>query len=204
VQFSKDLPVWGRADSGDGDFAFGAQATEKTHMRAPNWREQLPLVRYIASRHQRKFPPILLAAWQGWVNDPQAEEWVGGRAARNSILGTPLDSEGAYVELDCRRTNFYALNGQDTLMAILGLWDLLRTGGLDAKDKHGAPMEGDGITVHALAEGDGGSGAEDQILIKARMQSLLDESTGIEIIPAVLKDETYEDALSRLHGYVSI
>jgi len=204
VQFSKDLPVWERGGEGEGSFAFGARSMEKPHLQMPDWREQLPLVRYIASRHQRKFPPILLAAWQGGGNAPRAEEWVEGRAARNSIPGVPLDSEGAYVELDCRQTNFYALNGQDTLMAILGLWNLLRTGGLDAKDKHGAPVEGDGITVHALVEGDGGSSAEDQILIKARMQSLLDESTGIEIIPAVLKDETYEDALSRLHGYVSI
>jgi len=200
VQFAKDLPIWERNKDDDGRIKIDADTLEELRQREPDWRRQLPMVRYITLREHHKFPPILVVAWKEWVNDSKEDQWIDGHAAENSVTEMPLDSKGTYIDLDCADTKFYTLDGQHRLMAIQGLKELDKNRRLDQKKQDGTPIPKKSITTDDIIEEIGNRSIENQIAPEVRMQSLMNESIGIEIIPAVLKGETYAAALMRLRS----
>lgn len=200
VRFAVDLPVWEKKKDETGRIIIDEETMEDLRQREPNWSRQLPMARYIAIRNYHKFPPILVAAWKDWVNDSSSGIWVGGHASEDSVTANGLDSKSAYVDLDCEETNFYALDGQHRLMAIRGLRDLLSDRRLERKNPNGSVRAGKGITLDSVIEEremHSESKSEDA---EAAIQSLMKESIGIEIIPAVLKNETERMALRRLRN----
>ena len=200
VDFAKDLPIWERHKDDDGRIRIEAETLDELRQREPDWRRQLPMTRYLALREYHKFPPILVVAWKKWVNMPEDDKWVDGRAMENSITEIALDTKGTFIDLDCEETNFYALDGQHRLMAICGLKELLR-GRLEAKNQYGKISSGKGITKEEMVEElDNNFPATANDQPEAQLQSLMNERMGIEIIPAVLKDETYKAALKRLRN----
>jgi len=200
VRFAKDLPIWERNKDGEGRIKIDAETLEELRQREPDWRRQLPMVRYIALREHHKFPPILVVAWKEWVNKPGEEQWIDGHAVENSVTEMPLDSKGTYIDLDCAKTNFYALDGQHRLMAILGLKDLIEHRRIDPRKQDGTLIPKKSITLDEFLQEMSDRSTENAASPEVRIQSLMNESIGIEIIPAVLKGETSPHALMRLRS----
>src|SRR5262249_3790098 len=100
--------------------------------RSADWRRQYPMTLYLAKRLNHKFPPILLAVSQEWVDDQKADEWgADKRALRDSINASVVDSGGAFADLYISERDWlYAIDGQHRLMALQGLVELVTTGSL--------------------------------------------------------------------------
>ncbi len=194
VKYATDLPAFeGKRDPTTGKIIMDTSTIDELSQRQPDWRRQIPMVRYLAMKQHHKFPPILVVSSPPWVDDPNASQWLDGVAAENSISVAPLDSNGKIVELDYKNTTFYALDGQHRLMAIQGFRDLLNERRIAGKNQYGVPYARRELNLDTLlSELPNGS--------FARMQSLLNESLGIEIIPAVLKGETKQSAMQRLRS----
>lgn len=200
VFFARDLPIFKehrRAESGE--ISINDTTIDNLQQREPDYRRQLPMAIYLATREHHKFPPMFLVAYQSWVYDRESDKWgPDGRALESSLNVKPLDSRSSLVDLDIMNTSYFALDGQHRLMAIKGLKELL-DGRLNAKNKDGSPisrksMSRDDVEVHNLVN---------KTLPGHDMNSLqnaLSETMGVEIIPAVLIDDTYQEAVSRLRN----
>ena len=193
VRYARQLPIFkGKTDPDTGIVQIDEETAAEIRQREPDWRRQFPMTMYLVKRDHHKFPPILVVAHQDWVHTPSADEWgADGRATRNSIETRALDSTGTYCELGTGDTTFfYALDGQHRLMAIQGLHTLLNEGKLYTRNSYGA-QRSKFESTDELA---------DQGFDTQQMQSLMAEKIGIEIVPAVLKNETAEEALQRLRS----
>ena len=156
---------------------------------------------YLATRRNHKFPPLLLVGYQPWVFDDQHERWeADGTASASSVTVNPLDSKFLYNDFDDTATTFYALDGQHRLMAILGLKDLLTNGQLFGMDINRLPRKSVKVTRDSVVERIKAETGDDESQIHSRLESLLFEEVGVEIIPAVSAGETYRDALFRLRS----
>ena len=201
VGLANDLPIWDKdRKTEDGRIKVNAQTVEELRQREPDWSRQLTLVRYLATRSNHKFPPILVAAWQDWVNNNGSDAWVNGRAKKSSVWEEPLDTKAVYIDLDYEKTRFFALDGQHRIMAIIGLDELIKNHRLSGKKKNGELLKGSENTLDEIIEEHSIINKLSTESAKAKIQLLMNESIGIEIIPSVLKDETYKEALMRLRS----
>lgn len=199
VHFATDLPMFkGKPDAEPKGIKIDESTIAIIQQRKPDWQRQLEMTAYLAIRKHHKFPPLLLVGCQDWVYDEGAEEWsVDNRAMQDSITVTPMDSKGSYCDLDFTGTKFYALDGQHRLMAIIGLHELLTRGALYERKSGGEPKRSS-ITRGEIIELIHKETNEDEGTIHNRLEGLMDERIGIEIMPAVSHGETYEEAFSRL------
>lgn len=117
---------------------------------------------------------------------------------RNSLTVTPLEPKGRYCDLDTTGTSYYVLDGQHRLMAIHGLRDLLLKGQLYSVEADGNPSRSKSITRDEIARCIQRDYGENESKAHARLEMLMSECIGVEIIPAVSVGESYEDALIRL------
>ena len=196
VGFADDYPGFKRDElEGSDGPSTSSDYLEQKQQRNPDWTRQRDMAAYLASRRHHKFPALLLVGYQGWVYDETSEKWgEDGRAMSDSLTLKTLDSTGMCWELDDANTQFYALDGQHRLMAILGLRDLIQSGQLPARDKLGKVKSAGGLSRDDIIQQTG----EDKIEAHERLQRLMDERIGIEIIPAMRRDESYDEGLRRL------
>lgn len=202
VHFAGDLPIFqSKVNEGSKAVPIDAGTIDDIQQRQPDWRRQLPMAAYLATRQNRKFPPLLVVGYQGWVYNDKDEAWGDdNRALQDSINATPLEPKGVYYDLDVKDTNYYALDGQHRLMAILGLRDLLGNGRLTALNREGEPKK-KSITREEVIGEISKKTHEPEGVIHERLQRVMNEDhIGIEIIPAVVIEETYGEARSRLRS----
>ena len=154
---------------------------------------------YLATREHHKFPPLFLVAYQNWAYDRGSDEWgPDGRALRSSLNVKPLDSQSSLLDLDVTNTSYFALDGQHRLMAIKGL-KLMLDERLHAKNKDGSQVSRKGFsrddieTRNSISKARFGHGMDS-------LQDAMDEVMGVEILPAVQLNDTYEEAVSRLRN----
>lgn len=199
VHFAADLPIFKeKSDAVGKGIKIDGSTIAIIQQRKPDWERQLGMTAYLAIRKHHKFPPLLLVGYQDWIYDKEAEEWgVDKRAMQDSLTVTPMESKGSYCDLDFTGTKFYALDGQHRLMAIIGLHELLTRGALYER-KTGGESKRSSITRDEIIELIHKETNEDIVAIQTRLEGLMDERIGIEIMPAVSHGETYEEALSRL------
>ena len=202
VKFAGDLPIFKETvDEQSKKVPVDENTIGEIQQRQPDWRRQLPMVFYLATRKNHKFPPLLVVGYQDWVYNEEAEEWgMDKRAMRSSLTVKSLEPNGIYCDLDDKDTNFYALDGQHRLMAIQGLKILLSTGRLPALDSDGRPSRTSGVTREEVIQHIRKETNENEGDIHARLEKLMFERIGIEIIPSVNESESYIEALFRLRG----
>ena len=202
VHFTHDLPIFkGKIDKITKKILVDEKTIGDILQRPPDWTRQLPMALYLATRKNHKFPPLLVVGYQDWVYNDNAEQWgLDKRAMQDSLTVTSLEPKGIYSDLDVNDTKYYALDGQHRLMAIIGLRDLLQKGKLFSLDANGKPNPKRFITREAVIEEIQRERLEDEGTIHNRLEGLMDESIGLEIIPAVTHGETYKEALFRLRG----
>lgn len=202
IHFAGDLPIFKKkGDKVPKAVTVDAETVEDIQQRRPDWRRQLPMAAYLAMRPNRKFPPLLVVGYQSWVYNPKADAWGDDkRALKDSVNAIPLEPKSVYYDLDAKDTNYYALDGQHRLMAILGLKDLLSKGRLVALNREGEPQKKSHTQDEVVGEICQKTG-EDEAVVHERLQRIMHEDhIGIEIIPAVVNGESYTEARSRLRG----
>ena len=199
VGFAADLPIFRESAEGSKRIAADPDTIEMIRLRQPDWRRQQEMTAYLASRPHHKFPPLLLVAWQRWAYERDSDKWASdGTATEDSLTLLGLEPNGAYWNLDDSNTRFYALDGQHRLMAILGLQDLIRTGSLYPLDEKRRQKNQPPLSIDELVERLQNDTGGDRTAIHERMQHLMDERIGIEIVPAVIRGESIVDAFRRL------
>lgn len=198
IGFAGDLPIFtGKVDPVSRKIPIDEVTIGYIQQRPPNWSRQISMTMYLAMREYHKFPPLLVVAYQPWVYETD-EQWSAGIAIKDSINADPLDHKGFFFDLDCADTQYYALDGQHRLMAILGLRDLLKNKRLSAKNKDGSEKRRC-ITLEDVSKEFERMGKEKHASLAA-FQNIFSERIGVEIIPAVTRGETYRDALFRLRN----
>ena len=199
VRFAADLPIFRESSEGSKRIQVDHEIIEKLQQRQPDWRRQLEMSTYLAVRRHHKFPPLLLVGYQRWVYEDRHEKWgVDARAMSDSLTLKGLEPTGTYWDLDDSETEFYALDGQHRLMAILGLHELIQTGQLHALDQNRNPKKGGGLSRRDIIEHIHQGTGESRTDIHERLQHLMDERIGIEIVPATCKGESCVEAIRRL------
>ena len=197
VYFAHDLPIFRkylRKDSMEIDINDVTSAY--LQQCAPDCTRQLPMAMYLATRRHHKFPPLLLISCQDWVYDETHDMWdPHGRARENSLNVVGLDTKSCVMDLDVTNTRYFALDGQHRLMAVKGLKNLLDNRRLSARKKDGAVISGKDVTRDEI-EGY----LEEQGLDPDELQGAMDETMGVEIIPAVQNRETFRESVSRLRN----
>lgn len=199
VHFAADLPIFReKSDAGLKRIKIDESTIPIIQQRRPDWKRQLEMTAYLAIRKHHKFPPLLLVGYQDWVYNEKPDKWdVDNRAMQDSLTVTPMEPKGSYCDLDFTGTKFYALDGQHRLMAIIGLRDLLDRGELYGSKIGGDPTRSS-ITRDEIIGLIHKDTNEDIVAIQDRLEGLMDERIGIEIMPAVSHGETYKEALLRL------
>ena len=199
VRFAADLPIFREGSEGSKRIQVDPETIEKVQQRQPDWRRQLQMAAYLATRRHHKFPPLLLVGYQRWVYENRHDKWGTDASAMNdSLTLRGLEPTGTYWDLDDTETEFYALDGQHRLMAILGVRELIQTGQLHALDEKRKPKKGGGLSREEIVDHIHNGTGESHADIHERLQHLMDERIGIEIVPAVRVGETYDEALRRL------
>jgi hypothetical protein len=196
VMLFTQLPLFKNKVNDQGNFIVDEGTAADLRQRAPNWTRQPLLVNYLIRQRTRFFPPMLVVVEEDWVNDDEAPEWVVGddgekRASRTSFRFTPLDSRERVGTADLSRATVFVIDGSHRWMGISGLMELIRTGHLTLKKKDGAAT-GKVQQLHDLAE---------QFDIDAAaVPAMQHETMGIELIPAVMKGESREEARRRIRS----
>ncbi|MCY4259002.1 MAG: DGQHR domain-containing protein [Rhodobacteraceae bacterium] len=195
VGFASDLPSFRRDEEDSAVPKAYSDDLELRQQRTPDWTRQRDIATYLASRRHHKFPALLLVGYQTWVYDDRSEKWGEDRRAMSDSLNImSLDSTGMCWELDDTNTNFYALDGQHRLMAILGLRELIQSGHLPARDKKGNLKSAGGLSRDEIIR----QTNEDKVEAHERLQCLMRERIGVEIIPAIRRGESEQEGRLRL------
>jgi DGQHR domain-containing protein len=173
----------------DRNIAIDSESIEFIQQRPLDWSRQAALVQYLAGRTTHKFPPVLVTIDRPWIDNIHAPEWGrGGKANESAAIFMPIDGNNSVGLLDVGESvRIYALDGQHRLMGVQGLMELLHAGELPRYNKDRSPV-GHKIT---LAE----FGASEVYL-----ESLPQETIGIEFISAVVKGETQLEARRRIRS----
>ncbi|MDE0711384.1 MAG: hypothetical protein OXH60_04525 [Rhodospirillales bacterium] len=202
VRFARELPVFKEhVQPETGRISINDTTIDYLQQREPDFRRQLPMVAYLAARKYHKFGPLILVAYKSWVHDKKSDNWgPDGRAVEPSLNEQPLDSRASLVDLDVAGTQYYALDGQHRLMAIKGLNDLL-DGRLESKDQAGRTRPRNALVRDEVEYNVFLSQDKDRYGLEiTNLDDLLNEVMGIEIIPAVQRNETYKEAVTRLRN----
>ncbi len=198
--FAADLPIFRESGEGSKRIPASPETVQTIKQLQPDWRRQLDMVLYLAMHRHHKFPPLVLVGYQGWVHDDRHEKWgVDGLSMNDSLTIYGLEPTGSYWGLDDSRTQFYALDGQHRLMAVLGLRDLIQTGYLHALDENRKPGINDkGLYYDDVVDYISKTAGDPQSDVHERLQHLMDECIGVEVVPAVRQGENLRKALDRL------
>ena len=170
--------------------------------RRPDWTRQMPMSVYLAAWEKHKFPPLLVEGHQQWVGDENSENWANGnKAVRESVNTIPLGRGFCELIVD-DETDFFALDGQHRVMAILGLKTLIDDGKLPAYDADKNPKKQGGINLQNVAQAIWQQGGEklEGDAIRDKLREVMSEEIGIEIIPSAVKGEERAKARFRLRS----
>jgi DGQHR domain-containing protein len=181
----------------DGRLIVDNENAEEIKQRAPDWSRQAALAAYLA-QDGRKFGPIIAVLNPPWIDDPKHENWgPDGRALVDAAEFEPLDQEGKVGLLRVGEILIYALDGQHRIIGIKGIKDVRDNPmGLEIKNKFGKATSKNYSQEEFM---------EIVHLNIEDLQSLLNESMGVEYIPAVIAGETREEASRRIRSvFISI
>ncbi len=207
ILFAAALPLFeGNSDKDSKKVAINEGTVELLQQREPDWRRQRPMSVYLAERDNHKFPPMLVVCYQKWAYQErdESDNWgIDGKALKDSIPATMLDSNGCFFDIRDNGTSYYALDGQHRLMAIKGLADLIDKERIYSLGKNGKPGKSEitlGAVVDSIIERRCKQGDDnlDRTKIHSEVRERMKETIGLEIIPAVQKGETREEAVRRL------
>lgn len=194
VKFATELPLFQQKfNQLNNNIIRDAQTVEELQQRPLDWSRQADLAQYLIARKNHKFPAVLVVMTSPWVDDPHSPHWDQQGRAKTSVTSfQALDSQGDLGLLDTSQSySIFALDGQHRLMGIQGLIQLIST---EKLPKYNKEKKATGLIIKL----------EDIIKIyqikKEDIKKLVKEKIGIELIPAVIKGETREEARRRIRS----
>ncbi|MFV9634430.1 DGQHR domain-containing protein [Mycobacterium neumannii] len=191
VGFAHNLPLFSQKINPETKKIDIDQETIDLLMQRPlDWSRQGPMAQYLLARQNHKFPPILAALSDTWIDDPYSPNWANGISLESAAKFTPFDSAGRFGTLDIPESSqLFALDGQHRLLAISGALELVDDGTLSLWNKDRKRQVGV-LTREELQD--------EYQLTASDLQKFRHESIGIEILPAVTVGETREGARRRI------
>ena len=195
LKYASQLPIFREKRDQHGRVVPDAETISMIQQRDPDHRRELQMTLYLAARRSHKFPPILAVVTQDWVDNPNSDNWNSNkRAITDSCVVVNLDSDGHYVDLRLSEDDFlYVIDGQHRLMGIRGLETLLTNGRIFTRNKLGKQLP-KSIAIEDITDSLNNS------ISRSDLQRLMRERVGIEVIPAVMKNETQDEARRRLRS----
>lgn len=195
LKYASQLPIFREKKDQYGRIIPDAETISMIQQRDPDHSRQLQMTLYLAVRKNHKFPPILVVVTQDWVSNQDSDNWdSNNRAIIDSCVAVNLDRDGHYVDLRLSEDDFlYVIDGQHRLMGIRGLETLLADGKIFKRNKLGKEQS-KFIAIEDITDSLNNS------ISRADLQRLMRERVGIEVIPAVMKNETQEEARRRLRS----
>jgi hypothetical protein len=180
-------------DPKTGKFRVDEESVQDLQQRAPNWLRQVMMTIYLFRQPRRKFPPLLVVVQEKWVDDMKSNAWdSNGKATRTSMQLEPLTPDGSISILDLSKgATCFVLDGSHRYIGIKGIEELMIKGELLEKKADGSPgskrrKKDDLMKLYHVDDVD--------------VADILDETMGIEFIPAVLQGETREEARIRVRS----
>ncbi|MCC9309127.1 DGQHR domain-containing protein [Kitasatospora sp. RB6PN24] len=195
VSLANTMPLLKKSiDPETGKLRIDEESIEAISQRAIDWSREAVLAKYLIERDNHKFPPILVVLSQPWVDDPDSDMWdEDGCAKETSATFRALDGRGRVGMLELGpQTRLYAFDGQHRVIGIDAALKLITYGRLDVRDKEGKVKRDEVLLLDAIVA--------EHNLDEAQLQQLGAERMGVEIIPAVLKGESREDAQRRVRS----
>lgn len=191
VDFATNLPLLRERIDESGKFQIDEETIELLTQRPIDYSRQFPMAQYILFHQSHKFPAILAVATASWVDKPQAPEWDDDAATEPTTRFEPLSSDGNIGLLSFSpESTLYALDGQHRLLAIKGALEFIETGTLPEWDKARQKTKSILNKSEVLQKM--------PHITEASLQQIRHERIGIEILPAVMKGETREEARRRV------
>jgi len=196
IKMGSQMPFMQGHIDAKGRLVVDESIADSVKQRAPDWTRQAAITAYLAHDRRRKFGTIVSVLNPAWVDDPRSENWAGPEESRRALKSAyrfeAMDSTGRIGLLELDETLIYALDGQHRVMGIKGIQELQNNGFLTLKNKDGQAKKDDIITKDEFMQQFG--------LSTADLQSLLNETISIELIPAVIAGETADQAAQRVRS----
>lgn len=154
----------------------------------PDWSRRESLITRLIAGDCPDFPALTVVG-----HPPDAD----ARASGESVRAEAISEAGALFDVDLLDMLFYAVSGEDWLLAIYGLRELIRNKCLSVCKPNGAPVPGKMLTLSAFVRAVRRDG-ESETDAEERIESVLSRRIGVEIVPAVGRGESPEASESRL------
>lgn len=194
INFASELPLFtNKIDPKTDNIIRDYQTIEELKQRPLDWSRQSILTQYLIIQKAHKFSPILAVISPQWVDDNYSQEWdLQGKAKLSAYNFTPLNNSERIGTLDLPESlSIFALDGQHRLMGIQGLIELINTGQIHRYSKDKKPL-GSPLTINDLIAA--------YNLEPNYLETLKQETIGIELIPAVIEGETHTQAKRRIRS----
>ena len=196
IKMGSEMPFMSTVLTEDGLLKIDESNAEDVKQRAPNYTRQPAIAAYLAHDRRRKFGSIVAVMSPSWLDQPEHEYWGIGdpepRALRSAYTFDAFDGEGRIGLLSLEDMPIYALDGQHRVLGIRGIQELLDTPFLQLKKGDGSAKPNAKITREQFME---------QFNLQfGQLQSMLEETMPIEIIPGILAGETRKQASQRIRS----
>jgi hypothetical protein len=191
VRLAAEMPFMRQfIDEETGEFIIDSESIKVVRQRRPDYSRQEDLARYLIQDPRHQFPPLLLVITAPWADDPTAPQWDQHGRAKESTYR--IESFGLHQDVALLimtdEYQLYALDGQHRVLGIKGALDLIHTGTLQPKTREGK-ARGSAVELADWIPAD---------RLREEVLALPGEAIGVQVIPAVIKGETHEEAKSRI------
>jgi hypothetical protein len=199
--FNKEEGVYKRIGNDAGNIEITSENIDLVRQRSVDFSRAAGIAKYLLLHPFHNLPDLVLVVTEPWVENPDAQQWEGGRALRDSVDIEMIsdDIDKALIRLgkagQADRSSLYALDGQHRLIGIRAALTMLKNGTLTLQKEDGSMATGRS-SVERLEEWL--DEVEDFGITKLDALRFRNERVGIKLVPAVCKGETWEEAIQRL------
>jgi len=194
--FNAEEDRYSRIGDEFGNIEISSENIDLVRQRPIDFTREVPIAKYLITHPLHNLPDLVLVGTADWVDNSNAPEWVDGVATRDSI---EVEEIASHLEKVLWRApkqgdhRIYALDGQHRVIGVKAALKMIREGFIQEKRKTGEviPRRTQRLEVWFEAIDDDGT-------LARQSQRLHVESVGVKLVPAVIKGETWEQAIQRL------
>lgn len=179
-----------------GNIEISSENIDLIRQRPIDFTREVPIAKYLVTHPLHNLPDLVLVGTADWVDNPESPEWVDGVATRDSIEIEEIASQFHKVLWRAPKQGehrIYALDGQHRVVGVKAALKMIRDGFIQEKRKTGEviPRRTQHLEDWFYAIDDDGT-------LARQSQRLHLESVGVKLVPAVIRGETWEQAIQRL------
>jgi len=194
--FNAEEDRYSRIGDEFGNIEISSENIDLVRQRPIDFTREVPISKYLITHPLHNLPDLVLVGTADWVDNPNAAEWSNGVAIKDSIdIEEIAENFNKAIWKDPRpgERRIYALDGQHRVVGIKAALRMIRDGFIQEKKKSGEVIP---RRVQRLEEWF--EAIDDDGTIARESQRLHLESVGVKLVPAVIKGETWDQAIQRL------